>query len=358
MNRDDTALALNGNRTVDNLSYVLTELRNQESSDSALAYALNAQLQVLSVINSPGLSISLYDLMIDSLKMAIQKARSWQEKAEYQRCAAIMTNSMVFFLHAKLCWEGDRWSEQGISLLKSACNLVSDSAIALIKIKTGAVLLDDSLGTEMFYNLISNANGFMNKLFDWFVSGDRVAQYQNEFYIFLLRLFDKLERYHTIYGQQVLLKELILRYKDELVFVAGDKSCDLMRLDPNSPFLESPPPFKDRFKLMRSVLSGIPFLLVLVVVFIVFNIFAGDKWLESFGSTALFYPLFSFHFFFLEFSTSIQVSIIIALLVGARLISIRKNNIGKKALEDYQRDETARIYCIADEYFTEIANLY
>ena len=38
MNRDDTALALNGNRTVDNLSYVLTELRNQESSDSALAY--------------------------------------------------------------------------------------------------------------------------------------------------------------------------------------------------------------------------------------------------------------------------------------------------------------------------------
>ena len=57
MNRDDTALALNGNRTVDNLSYVLTELRDQEASDSALAYALNAQLQVLGVINSPGLSI-------------------------------------------------------------------------------------------------------------------------------------------------------------------------------------------------------------------------------------------------------------------------------------------------------------
>ena len=57
MDRDDTALALNGNRTVDKLSYVRTELSNQESSDSALAYALDAQLQVLGVINSPGLAI-------------------------------------------------------------------------------------------------------------------------------------------------------------------------------------------------------------------------------------------------------------------------------------------------------------
>ena len=57
MDREDTAITLNEITSIDHLSYVLTELRNQESSDSALAYALDAQLQVLGVINSPGLSI-------------------------------------------------------------------------------------------------------------------------------------------------------------------------------------------------------------------------------------------------------------------------------------------------------------
>ena len=57
MDREDTAITLNEITSIDHLSYVLTELRNQESSDSALAYALDAQLQVLSIINSPKLSM-------------------------------------------------------------------------------------------------------------------------------------------------------------------------------------------------------------------------------------------------------------------------------------------------------------
>ena len=338
MNRDDTALALNGNRTVDNLSYVLTELRNQESSDSALAYALNAQLQVLGAINSPGLSISLYDLMIDSLKMAIQKARNWQEKEEYQRCAAIMTNSMVFFLHAKLCWEGDRWSEQGIALLRNACNLVADSSTVLIAKTTKTPVVNNGLGNRMFYSLTSNTNGFFDDLIDWFIKGFRIDKYRSEFHNFLLQLFEKLERYRDIYGRQVLLCELIYRYKDTLAPLAGDKRAGLKRLLPN---------FWQRISFLSVVvyplLIGVIILLIGGIIFVIFNWFSGDKWLELFGKTVLFYPLFSFHFFLLNCNTLIKISIIIVLLVLLLIATLFGNKY---------------FTYIADRYFTEIAKVY
>ena len=338
MNRDDTALALNGNRTVDNLSYVLTELRDQESSDSALAYALNAQLQVLGVINSPGLSISLYDLMIDSLKMAIQKARSWQEKAEYQRCAAIMTNSMVFFFDARLYWEKNTWNEQGIALLKNACNLVADSSTVLIAKTTKTPVVNNVLGNRMFYSLTSNTNGFFDDLIDWFIKGFRIDKYRSEFHNFLLQLFEKLERYRDIYGRQVLLCELIYRYKGTLAPLAGDKRAGLKRLLPN---------FWQRISFLSVVvyplLIGVIILLIGGIIFVIFNWFSGDKWLELFGKTVLFYPLFSFHFFLLNCNTLVKIGSIIVLLVLFLIATLFGNKY---------------FTYIADRYFTEIAKVY
>ena len=332
--------------TVDDLSSVLMELKNQESSDSALAYAVNAQLQVLGVINSPGLSSSAYDLMFDSLKTAIQKAETQQEKEEYQRSAAIMTNSMVFFLHAKLYWENNKWSDQGIALLKTACNLVADSSATLIS--HGAnIAISRNLGEEMFADMTANKNDFFDKLIDWFGKGKRVEQYRGEFHVFLLRLFDKLEKYRDIYGYQALLSELVLRYKDEVAdFIAKNKknkSSGLRRLNPDSPHLRksfSSWLIKWLLKITLCVVSG-------MYIIGVIGWCAGDKWLELFGRTFLFYPFFSIHFFFLGLAWYFRI------LIGGGLIllSAMANN---KIKDMYYY----KLRYIAEDYFTEIANLY
>ena len=326
MDREDTAITLNEITSIDHLSYVLTELRNQESSDSALAYALDAQLQVLSIINGPKLSISFYDLMLDSLKTAIQRAGNQQEKEEYRRCAAIMTNSMVFFFDARLYWE------------KNTCNLVADSSTVLIAKTTKTPVVNNGLGNRMFYSLTSNTNGFFDDLIDWFIKGFRIDKYRSEFHNFLLQLFEKLERYRDIYGRQVLLCELIYRYKDTLAPLAGDKRAELKRLLPN---------FWQRISFLSVVvyplLIGAIILLIGGIIFVIFNWFSGDKWLELFGKTVLFYPLFSFHFFLLNCNTLIKISIIIVLLVLLLIATLFGNKY---------------FTCIADRYFTEIAKVY
>ncbi len=338
MDREDTAITLNEITSIDHLSYVLTELRNQESSDSALAYALDAQLQVLSIINSPKLSISFYDLMLDSLKTAIQRAGNQQEKEEYRRCAAIMTNSMVFFFDARLYWEKNTWNEQGIALLKNACNLVADSSTVLIAKTTKTPVVNNGLGNRMFYSLTSNTNGFFDDLIDWFIKGFRIDKYRSEFHNFLLQLFEKLERYRDIYGRQVLLCELIYRYKDTLAPLAGDKRAGLKRLLPN---------FRQRVSFLSVVvyplLIGAIILLIGGIIFVIFNWFSGDKWLELFGKTVLFYPLFSFHFFLLNCNTLVKIGSIIVLLVLLLIATLFGNKY---------------FTYIADRYFTEIAKLY
>lgn len=359
--KDQTAIAKTKKveiETVDDLSGVLTDVKNQESSDSALAHALDAQLQVLAVISSPGLSASAYDLMFDSLKSAVQKAQTEKEKEEYQRCAAVMTNSMVFFLHAKLYWENDKWSKEGQELLKNACNLVVDSSVALLKIKTGAIMLEGNAAAQMFENLIANAGGLLNRVIDWFGKGDRIEQYANEFQLFLVSLFDKLAKYKKIYGDQVLLSELVLRYKDDLLETAGDKTAGLRRLNPDNQALVPMKEFKDKFAKTRVLFKILFGCLAAFTIFTFFNWVAGDKWLELFGKTFLFEPLFAYHFFFLEFGWFIKLVIIIALAAASQagFEFIKKRD--EMQIFSYQADAENRLLNIADQYYVEIAELY
>ena len=343
--------------TIQELSGFLTEVKENENSDTALAYALNAQLQVLNAINSPSLSCSVYDLMLDSLKKAVEKTKSPEEKEEYQRSAAIMTNSMVFFMEAKLHWEEDKWSKTGQELLKNACNLVAESSSALLKIKTGSVLLSSDLGIEMFENLMSNVGGFFSKVIDWFGKSQRIEQYEDEFYKFLLNLSDKLHKYHSIYGNQALLGELILRYKDELIIRADDKSKKLKELDPDSPVLKPLPDFKENM-MLKYTLIGASILLSLFTLFVVFNWIAGDGWLESFGESALFYPLFNFHFGFLNLHFLIKL-LIIVFLIGLSGMGFKGiTELSDRAYQKYQILQAEWMYNVNDQYFIELAKLY
>lgn len=343
--------------TIQELSEFLTEVKENENSDTALAHALNAQLQVLNAINSPSLSCSVYDLMLDSLKKAVEKAKSPEEKKEYQRSAAIMTNSMVFFMEAKLHWEENKWSKTGQELLKNACNLVAESSVALLKIKTGSVILSSDLGIEMFENLMSNVGGFFSKVVDWFAKWGQIEQYEREFYKFLLNLSEKMHKYHDIYGNQALLGELLLRYKNELVKNSNDKTEELRELNPNNSALIIKP-FKDKTLMIKNILIVLLSLSSLFNVFLIFNWIGGDSWLESFSDSNLFNPLFNFHFGFLGIHFLLKL-IIIGLPMILPITGLKKlGAIKEYEVNKYRSLEANQKYKIKEQYFIELAKMY
>jgi BarA-like signal transduction histidine kinase len=346
---DEPANALMKIKTVKQLSAYLTTVKNAQDSDSALAAALNAQLQVLSIINSPLLTLSAYDLILESLNSAVEKAENAQQKKEFQRNAAIMTNSIIFFLDARLYWENDKWNQEGLELLKKGCMLVSESTIALlqmlVKTGTGVGMLSDKLGMQMYTNLIRNTGDFFAKLFDFLGKEKRINKYREEFYSFLLYVFDKFQRYRDVYGAQVLLTELILRYKDTLVPLASDPRKALQRMCTENTTLL--PPFKDNTQFKQKVLDIMGTVTAIFPILYLFNWWGGDKWLEYFANSGAFETLFTIHFSILE------LPFMIKLLIALSLISIPVGCLlsSSATLENVF---TKR----ADEYFIALANSF
>jgi hypothetical protein len=155
--------------TVAELSDVLTDLKDKQDSESALAYALKAQLQVLTVVQHPELSSSPFDLMLESLKNAVQRAENEKQKADFQQKAAVMTNSMVFFMEAKLYYEGDKWKKEGQDILKEACGMLAESACALALTPVGglgAAVIAKKLCASLLQNILSNRGGFITRVIE------------------------------------------------------------------------------------------------------------------------------------------------------------------------------------------------
>jgi len=115
--------------TIPQLKDQLLAIAEAQDNDSALAYAIKAQLQVLEVLNSPAMTSSCFDLMIEALYKALQKTPDEQQKKELQGRAAIMAQSMIFFMEAKLRFAEDRHSKEAKALLSKGCSLLAESVL-------------------------------------------------------------------------------------------------------------------------------------------------------------------------------------------------------------------------------------
>ena len=350
--------------TIPELSDYLTELQSKQDSESALAYAIKAQLQVITVVTHPNLSSSPFDLMLESLKVAVQKSRNEFEKTEFQRKAAVMVNSMVFFMEAKFYYDGDKWKKEGQDLLKEACGMLADSACSIAGMAmTGGVtapLVAKKLGASLFDSIISNRGGFITRVIDFFSKAGRLAKYQAEFYSFLESTFEKLLRYQKLFGSSSILRNLVLKHKDALNGRVNDKSRELQKLDPENPVLK----LKDITGGIRFFYCsvGIFFILLAVVfggsyLFYLFNLWGGDKWVESLANSSVFDMVFSIHFGILEHPLFLKI-IIVALgylptIFSARAVpSLGFDNI--KIVENRRREK--RITQAVDEYYTLLAD--
>ena len=82
--------------TIPQLKDQLLAMRDAENNGAALTYAVEAQLQVLDVLNSPAMTSSCFELMIESLYKALQMTPDEQQKKDLQYRAAIMAQNMIF----------------------------------------------------------------------------------------------------------------------------------------------------------------------------------------------------------------------------------------------------------------------
>jgi hypothetical protein len=156
------------------------------------------------------------------------------------------------------------------------------------------------------------------------------------------------------------LRNLVLDHKDALKGRVKDKSRELQKLDPENPVLK----LKDITGGIRFFYCsvGVFFILMAVVfggsyLFYLFNLFGGDKWVESLANSSAFDMAFSIHFGILEHPLFIKI-IIAALgslptIFSARAVpSLGFNKI--KIVENGRRRR--RITQTADEYYTLLAN--
>jgi len=118
--------------SVMDLQNMLTKIQDAQDADSALACSIEAQLQVISVLNSPEMASSPLDNMIQQLEGAVKAAESEEQKKDIQMRASLMATNMVFFMEAKLRYFEDKHSKAGKDLLKNGCNLLAQSAVGII----------------------------------------------------------------------------------------------------------------------------------------------------------------------------------------------------------------------------------
>ncbi|MDH8702755.1 hypothetical protein M2138_002126 [Dysgonomonadaceae bacterium PH5-43] len=328
-------------KTIPELSNFLVDLKRKQDSDSALSFALNAQLQVITVVQRINLASSPFDLMLESLKNAVQKSTTEQMKEEYQRRAAIMVNSMIFFMEAKMYYEEDKWEKEGQNILKEGCKMLAETTtdLALTSV-TGGVIpsgFTNSLANKLLSDIVSNRGGLISRVIDWVAKSDRIENNKIEFYQFLETSFDKLSKYHSLFGNSLLLHNLILRYKNNLKIYGFDKSAELYAIDPKNKILR-------QMRIRNRMSSFLRIVSIIAIIFCLFNAWGGDKWVESLANTALFDVAYHFHFWFLDLSWFFQL--IIILLAALPLI----------ILTNSKKDD--QLYLIADEYYSVLASKF
>jgi tetratricopeptide (TPR) repeat protein len=196
----------------------LLALRDAKDTGEALTYAVEAQLQVLDTLNSPSMASGTFDLMIESLHHALELTDDPAQRKDLQKRAAIMANSLVFFMEAKLRYEENKHSQEGKALLEKGCSLLADSASTIMTggLKAGVKIV----GGKLFDNLMQD-DSFFSMLWDFINRKERIEKAQSEFNEFLANFIDKLGRHRNLFGKSVALSELVYQYKDKLIARTG-----------------------------------------------------------------------------------------------------------------------------------------
>lgn len=186
--------------------------------------ALKAQLQIIKFVHNPAMVSSIFDLILEKLSLAVKLAETDNIRNNIKKNGALMVQSFIFFTEAKLQYERNKNKKEGQKLLVTAAEIFGDSVIgvlALAQAETGniaaAKIAGDSIkGALQKAFQKDEGESFFMKAVKWFM--DDIGEKEAKFYEIVNEIILKIHRRRSLFGKSYLLSELVLRYRDELIY--------------------------------------------------------------------------------------------------------------------------------------------
>ena len=199
--------------SVAELESYLENLRTQATP--SWQSALDAQLQVLSYVNSPELIGTTLDSLFASIKKAKTAAKDDIEKELIMERGAIFIQNFVFFLHAKLIYAVDQNRKQGEELQKKAAKILMKSVTSAVGGAAGGPQAAAIQFSNAFIEEITS-DDVINRFILYFNKKAENARKKNQFFESLTLLYDKLERHYATVGKCDVIAGLIRNYAEKL----------------------------------------------------------------------------------------------------------------------------------------------
>lgn len=223
-----TPLALNTQRlditkcnTSEEVNEVLTLMATK--ANTSIAYALNAQIQIVKYVAKPDLYGSTFDLFFKNLGKAVKQAADEYNAYEIKEQAALMLNNFIFFIKAKIEWELDANRRESEQLFVEASHGLAESVLSLASIYYGgAAKVDVTVAaiqklSKVFFDPEQGIDNIFMKAGRWFFKSIRTSEKMGQFHETLDRLADKLVDHYDVIGANNLIAGIYENYRESLI---------------------------------------------------------------------------------------------------------------------------------------------
>lgn len=212
---------------VDSLSDYLQKLE-PEASPSVMM-ALQSQMQVLKVVQSPTMTLMALDNILVCLHKALNNAESEEERASLREVFTSLLQSFIFVSEARLKYEIENNREESVRLLADAGDMLM-STVSTTALMVAAPVAGAAKGVKveaaakkalpvMNNVLASNTEqkSFLGRLIS--VKGKKavIEEKKMEFDKTLNYIFDTLNKYSELIGPSIQMHGMLKRYADGLV---------------------------------------------------------------------------------------------------------------------------------------------
>lgn len=208
----------------------MNSILNSVSDDCSpfLKKSIKAHLSILKIIDNPRLIEPCIDNILENLHQGIEMASTEDEiKFLRSQCSNIL-QTILLYVHAKLLMSKASHKERGLELIKMGDQQYFDCFVTLssgIALGTGIAPPSEHLrllgkGKDFlqsnFLKKSENTNESF-KIFEFIKGYKTFKDFENEFYLTLDNIFEKLFRYRDLLGKSIILSELIRNHHKDMI---------------------------------------------------------------------------------------------------------------------------------------------
>ena len=192
----------------------------QATASDSLASALSAQLQVIRYVNSPELTGTTIDTLLQNLKKAKEYAVTPREKDRVMEQGTLMMQNYVFFLKAKLVYAIEDNKEEGRRLFAQAGTQLT-KCVTAVMLDTSGLDTDVVVCNNLFDDVEQNV-GLFRGLLNWWNKEKDNQKKRQDFYKGLHSMIGKLHKGRDIVGQSNIIAGLIENHTEGLADFATE----------------------------------------------------------------------------------------------------------------------------------------